>query len=353
VVADNLVENESLDLGGRWQSLWRKGALEGRYGVEYFARRGVSATETDRMFGSPPPGLPTPVPVTETVSRTLDDGSVDEAAAHGSAGWSWGPAQLEAGARFTWIRQDNRGAEALEDTAWSGFLGAVIPLAPGFEAVANVGTGLRFPSLSERFFSGTTGRGTITANPDLEPERSLSFDAGLRHYGHKTFFAVYGFRTEIDDYIERVEIRPDELGFVNLFSGTIEGIEVEVIHTATRHLRLQASAHTMRGRSGTGEALEDIPSDRIEAGALWDRGRWRLESHWQHRFEKDDPGSGERPRDAADVVSAAIGYRLTDDLTLTLRGDNLLGELYYSTADRKDVPAPGRSVGLALGWRAR
>ena len=80
-------------------------------------------------------------------------------------------------------------------------------------AGGQAGTGLRFPSLSERFFTGVTGRGFVAGNPALDPERSLNADLGLRWYGDRLFLAGYVFRNEIDDYIERVETAPEELTF--------------------------------------------------------------------------------------------------------------------------------------------
>ena len=55
--------------------------------------------------------------------------------------------------------------------------------------VGVLGSGLRFPSLPERFFSGVTPRGFVTGNPELEAERSLSTDLALRYYGNKLFLS--------------------------------------------------------------------------------------------------------------------------------------------------------------------
>jgi len=44
------------------------------------------------------------------------------------------------------------------------------------ELRGSISSGLRFPSLGEQFFSGTTGAGAILGNPDLVPERSLNVE---------------------------------------------------------------------------------------------------------------------------------------------------------------------------------
>ncbi|NIM63411.1 MAG: TonB-dependent receptor, partial [Acidobacteria bacterium] len=101
---------------------------------------------------------------------------------------------------------------------------------------------------SERFFTGTTGRGFVTGNPVLDPERSLNVDAGVRWYGDKIFLAGYIFRNEIDDYIERIDVSDGELTFVNLTSGTIEGVELEGFCQLSTDLGLSFGGHWMQGR---------------------------------------------------------------------------------------------------------
>ena len=41
---------------------------------------------------------------------------------------------------------------------------------------AELASGQRFPTLTERFFSGTTGRVQVIGNPDLDPEETLGLD---------------------------------------------------------------------------------------------------------------------------------------------------------------------------------
>ena len=164
-----------------WQRPWSLdgagGASDphGSWGVDYFARRGVDAEERVASL----------IDGSVSLASTLDGATQDEAAAYGTVRWSWGAATFQAGTRFTWHRQTNGGSGApdrpsRDDGAWTAFAGLVRPLGNGLELTANLGTGLRFPNLSERFFTGTTGRGQVIGNPDLEPEGSLNVDLGLR-----------------------------------------------------------------------------------------------------------------------------------------------------------------------------
>lgn len=338
----SLVENDAFDFGINAQKELTFGnGFSARVGLDVFGRRDVTATETVEDLDTG---------VVET-SRSLD-GEQDEAALYAAVRRPWGRATLEAGGRFTWIAQSNRlGASeaSSDDNAWTGFLGLTLPLAGGFELAANVGTGFRFPGLSERFFSGSTGRGEVVANEDLGPERSLGTDLGLRYYGRKIYVAAYVFRTEVDDYIEEVELAGGVNTFANRASGTIEGFELEGSVEVLSGLRLSWAGQTQRGRDGS-TPLASIPADRVSVGGIWERGPWTAQARLEHRLDKDDPGVGEEAIDGADLLSASVAYRFDNGLALRVFGSNLFDETYLPTADDLAVPAIGRSLGIGLSW---
>ena len=340
--------NEAFDLGLDWQRQFTFGASSSaRFGVDYFGRRSVNAVEKTTFLG-PREGEQE---IAGLEQKTLDDGSEDQAGLYGAAEWNVGKAVIMAGARYSWQRQQNADRPATDDSAFTGFAGLVAPLGAGFEVTANLGTGLRFPSISERYFSGVTGRGFVEGNPDLEPESSLNVDAGLRWYGQKLFVAGYVFNNDISDYIERVEVEEDRLTFVNLTEGTIRGVELDGAYQFDEAWSLSFGGHAIRGEDENGEYLADIPPRRLFAGVGWRKSRWGVDLKWEHRFDKSDIGSGEKPVPAVDLLSGSIRYEFSQDLALSLTGANLLGEEYFNSADRKNTWAPGRGIGLALSWR--
>lgn len=351
-----LVENDAFDLGARLErEVLLSPELALRAGAEYSARRGVDATET--AFDAAGRRL--------AVARPLAGAGHDDAAAFASLAWSLPGATLEAGARFNWLGQENgggadAGAARSEDTAWNGFAGAVVPLGGGFQATANLGTGMRWPTLSERFFSGTTGRGGVVANPGLHPERSLQGDLGLAWFGRRLHLSAHVFRNRIDDFVEQVDLPSpggrDVSTFVNLGRGTIEGVEVDGFAQLARGWMLGWGAHAISGESDAGEALADVPADRafatLEAGpdARLAAGRLTARLRLEHRAAVDHPGPGERPIPSATLLSGSLAWRLRDGLAVALTGTNLTDELWLPAADEKAVPAAGRSVGMRLRW---
>lgn len=343
----NRVENESLDLGlDAQRQVELTPALSSRLGAEYYGRHGVDAFEEDFDAAGNLTGT----------QRSLNGASLDEAAGYGSLLWRLPGATLSAGGRFTWQEQGNAGFEDVDDTAWSGFVGGSMPLASGFQLTGNVGTGLRFPSLSERFFTGTTGRGEVVANPDLDAERSLSADLGLAWFGTSVYVSGHLFRNEIDDYIERIRLPSGARTFVNLTSGTLEGVELETSWQVAPGWSLSFGGHAIDGEADDGQPLADVPPDRVDAtlavtpaaGLAGGRLGFRLRA--EARDGVDDPGNGELPIGGAFLVDASATWLLRDGLELILRGTNLADDTYLPTADDLAVPAPGRGVGLSLAW---
>lgn len=335
------LETETLDLGSSVQRSWQRGAVSGVSGAEYFGRRGVGSIERLETFED------------ESVSivEALDDAEEDELGLFSSARWRWGSTALQAGARLTFQRQDNAGFDSRDDSALTGFVGLVQPLGGGFELVANLGSGLRFPTLSERFFSGSTPRGGQIGNPNLEPERSVSFDAGVRWFGDRTFVEGGFFRQEIDDYIERIRIDGSVRTFVNLTSGSIDGIELEATYQPNGRWQVSLGGHVIDGDAEDGTPLADIPPARVELGLRFTEGRWSADGKIEYRAEKNDPGDGELAIEDALVVGASLGYELRDGLRLVLRGRNLFDEVYFNSADDLAIVSPGRSIGVSLSWK--
>ncbi len=339
----NRVENQAFDSGATLEQELEIGQfLNLQVGVDWFSRRGVTARETGSEV---PPGL--------EELRTLDGASRDDIALFATSRWSLGGVQLLAGGRLTYQTQGNAGWSRRADTAWSGFAGAVLPVGKSIELAANVGTGLRFPSLSERFFSGSTGRGGVVGNPDLVPEQSLDFDFGIRWFGKSFFLGLSAFDKQVEHYIERIEIDPDLLTYVNLTSGTIRGLELEGAWQPARGWNLFWVGHLMRGRSDDSKPLADLPAHRLLLGASRGAARWKADTSLQMRASRQEPASGEKPIPAAYLWNVAARLQMSGDLWLTLSGDNLLNQSYYSSADRKAPLAPERSVAVGFRWTAR
>jgi len=344
-VAWSSVDNESIDFGLRWDGTHRVSDTFGFvYGVESYNRRGVTAEESRQDFG---------LGATGQVERTLtlDDGRQDELGVYAVLEIEGLGARWEAGTRYSWIQQENAGGAAEEHDAWSGNVGVAWPFAKRWELRGAASSGVRFPGLTELFFSGTTGRGETVGNPALESERALNTEATLRWLGRGLFVGGTLFHNRIDDYIERIELKGNQRSFVNLTSGTIRGVEVEGAFHPAESWNLFWSGASLRGRSSGGEPLSDVPPVSLALGGGCRVGRWSIESSWTWRDAKSDPGNDEKPIPSAHLWDVAVMRSIAASWTLAVAATNLLDEEYFRSADRKAPFARGRSFTLGVSFR--
>jgi len=336
------VFNESLEYGLRWE---RESAAGGkrtlRWGLETVGRAGVDATERSEDLEGGVIGEPT---------KSLDDATELEAGGFASLKWDWTRTRLEAGTRLSWQGQENGDAD-VDNTAVNAFVGMTRDLGSNFELAAGASSGTRFPSLSELFFTGKTGRGDVIGNPDLDAERSLSLEASLRWTGKSLLLKGIAFHNSIDEYIERVELSEDLLTFVNLTSGTIEGIEIHGMAIPSSRWIVTFGGHIIEGRDNDDRPLSDVPPDELFVGFDHRFGPWSVDARWTHRADKSDPGSGEQSIPSAELLSAGLTWRITDAWTVAVSGSNLLDEEYTPSADRKATLAPGRRWAIRWIWR--
>ena len=122
-----------------------------------------------------------------------------------------------------------------DDNALSGSLGLVYQPIADLHLTANVANGYREPNAQDLFFSGPGSVGFVIGNPDLKPERSLSYDLGLR-WGPRTLaVSANVFYSTFKDLINALEYHPSppEAGhdstyrYTNITTATMWGGEAE------------------------------------------------------------------------------------------------------------------------------
>lgn len=336
------INNDSFDFGGSVEQRAPLGEQSNvRYGVSLFGRSGVTSDE--QSFGEDDQGAPT-----FTRQRTIDGARSVELGLFSAVDWKLASSEWQSGVRYSYQDQQNRELGS-DESALSGFIGVMLPVGEHWRVRANVSSGLRFPSITERFFSGTTGRGEVIGNPALDEERSLSSELGARWLGRGVLINATVFRNAIDDYIERVTVGPDLRTFVNLTEGTLEGVELHgMVTLGGEKWLLEWGGHLIEGRAADGTPLADVPPDEAFLGFSRRSGRWTLDTRLAHRFAKNDAGDGEVAIPSAEVLSATARYELTKRWSFAIRGENLLDEDYFASADDRALPARGRTLGLEL-----
>ena len=285
-----------------------------------------------------------------TVSQPLDGGHETEWGGFTVVRWKGGGADWEAGVRLLRQNQGNTGDPSLDRSAANGFVGVTKPIGNRWEIHSAVSSGERFPSLGELFFTGITGRGDVFGNPTLDSERALNTEFGFAYKGPRIIVRSAVFRNDIDDYIERIEFAPDMLTFVNLTSGTIEGIELSGVLQAGANWFVSFGGHLLEGRASDGSPLADVPPHELWSEARWRRGKFQGTARLAYRATKDDPGSGENSIPSVELLSLSGRFQATPKWAFYAGLRNAFDESYFRSADGKAPPATGRTFSVGLVW---
>lgn len=229
------------------------------------------------------------------------------------------------------------------ETSFSWQTGARYRVSQYVNGFLNISRGFRFPSLSERYYSGLTGRRTVIANPDLKPEQNLEFDLGIRLHHKRASLGIFLFENRISRMIERFRLTDGRYTHDNVSEGSIQGIELEGQLLPANWLRIHGSYTRYRGRTSTNDPLNDVPAASMKAGISCNHNRFVWGLDWEHLSGKPDPGPAEILNRHAARLQMHISWFISSKWQVFLKGDNLSNAAYYPNAD-PDMPlAPGRS----------
>jgi len=343
-------EVEADDLGLRFEAERSGGPVSLITGLDFSSRFKLSALDSQTDFD--PAGNETQSTTTVSVddARRLDLGLFAQLTGTLER-LTWG-----LGLRGDHVESRNWGGLAgdreFTKTAPSGFVAATLRLAQGFDGTAQYSHGFREPVLSDRFFIGVTGRGTVYGNPYLRFETSDQYDLALRWTRGRFRAAAYAYRYEIDDYIERIAIAgTNDFTFVNRQGATMQGAEIEAGIEFGHGIDLSTGLQREAGDLlDDGTPLADIPPpaflatlrQRLSDGRYW----WMIRGAVYGR--DDRPGPTETVVPGYGVVDAALGMRVRDALEVELLGRNLGDRAYPDSADALAALAPGRTIAISL-----
>jgi len=260
------------------------------------------------------------------------------------------------GVRFDRLRMEaNPGNEPLPQenhhNTWTGFLGASAKLTEEIVAFVNFSRAYRAPSLSERFYTGITGRGFIIGEPDLKPESSLNLDLGLKFIFKRYFAALYLFHYRIDDMVERYRSLEDIYTYGNIERGQIQGLELEMEYFPIPGWKIFGNFYSFKGISQlTENPLNDIPPIRLFLGTRVWKGNFWGEIKASFLKEKKNPGPAEISISGYEVVDFQAGFFLNSYLRFYFSVLNLFNRTYVARPDPDSMEAPGRNFMLGLSY---
>ena len=256
---------------------------------------------------------------------------------------------------------------------------------------AGVSTGYKQPNIAqvtEGFGQGTGGRGSpaphpralILGNPDLDPEKSVSYEAGLNYSNDDLglFSSLMLFQTDYKDKISESRIcdnggnrnNPSTWSckqgvnnylflssYENIQDAEIKGVEFTIDYDLIENLTASSSYTYTKSeqKSGDfeGEPLNKIPKNMVNAGLDYDvTKQWNTWIDYNYRGKTSDylsrvsmatgtPGYG--------TFDAGVVYKATKDLSLKAGIYNLANK--EITNDDYDVVLDGRRYTVGMNMR--
>jgi vitamin B12 transporter len=215
--------------------------------------------------------------------------------------------------------------------------------APGHPLSLRAGWGLSFrtPTFTELYLE----RGGIAANPDLQPERAWSVDAGAEWRLALLTLSATAFWSSYRQLILYQLFPPARVKPFNVGEARIAGVELQAVVPLPAHLLATLSYSFLDAvNRADGHKLAYRPPHRLFA-RLARRGE-RLEGYGEASF------TSAIPRNAFDtafvgsqlLLNAGIGVRAVGPLWIDVEAKNLLDKRTYE--DLFQYPLPGLSIAL-------
>jgi len=238
---------------------------------------------------------------------------------------------------------------------------------------SNLGRAWRPPGINELYNFGVH-HGTAqfeSGNPDLRKERSLNFDATLRHVSQRLTLEFSAYRNAMNGFIflfpesePRVTIRGTFPAFRYVQRDVVlRGLDGFVDAQLVGRLRGHASASIVRGReTDTDLDLIDMPSDRIRTGLEFEMRERSWLSDMSLHADVEAVARQDRFPEGVDFAPPPDGYTLVHvgasgtwtrgsvPVTFSLDINNLFDVSYrdYLSRFRYFIDDPGRNVSVRM-----
>lgn len=253
-----------------------------------------------------------------------------------------------------------RTMDAVSPSAGASFL-----VSNALSLYGNVATAFETPTTTE-LANRPSGAGGF--NPDLQPERTLSFEAGVKGSGHAASYQLALYRARVHDALVPFEV-PEAEGrqfFRNAGQAVHRGVEAGATVLALPFLRLQGAYTYTDARFRTGDLdgklVPGISPHRAELTTTYDARRgWfgAVDARYASKITVNDANTATSPAYfVADLRAGLTELRLGRVVAEPTAGiDNLFDRKYNSSVTvnafggRYYEPGPGRSFHLGLAVR--
>jgi len=208
------------------------------------------------------------------VTQSVPDGTFDSFGAYFQNDWfmarQW---TLSLGGRYTHYDYHTEAGPSAPgfsyteqnttNDALSGSVGAVYAATPDLHLSANIANGYRQPNAQDLYFSGAASVGYVLGNPYLEPEKSMSYDVGLRWGPGRWAFSGNAYLSTYQDLIDALQVvsvaeaqGQPTYRYTNISEARIYGAEAEGEFVVRRDWRVHAAVAGQIGEITSAEAIQ-------------------------------------------------------------------------------------------------
>nr|WP_314436508.1 TonB-dependent hemoglobin/transferrin/lactoferrin family receptor [uncultured Brevundimonas sp.] len=279
-------------------------------------------------------------------------------------------------------------AKGQSDDHFSPKLGLLWQADDHFSLFANYASGFKAPSPMQvnNFFANAVANYTSIPNPDLKPETSTSYEAGMRFrniaaFGGALSLSGTAFHAEYENFIDQIQVagdfspaNPAVYQYVNLTGVKIWGLEGRGEVRWDNGFSVQASAAFADGEQTTNGAKTDLatvdpiklvgglnyadPSGRFGGSAIV---TWSAAKPAGDYAGSLNCGRACYLGDSFTLLDLTAYWNVTDAVTARAGVFNVFDETYAWWSDMRGVAAssaikdaytqPGRNFGLSLSLR--
>jgi hemoglobin/transferrin/lactoferrin receptor protein len=244
-----------------------------------------------------------------------------------------------------------------------------------WNVIAGWGMGFRAPNFDDTTAVAVAGSGSIDfGGPDVDPERSHTFDLGVRADYGRWGVSAFGFYTVLDEFLARVAVGDvdgdgvTDFARENVGEGWVYGYEVAVFFKATDEVTFFADWGYAKGKVDQVDAagndlgeqpLSKVPPSMIHVGAryepagsrAWVEGLVTAADEQDHLSQSDKGDLQRIPPGGTPgytVYTLRGGYRVNSNLTLTASAENISGKDYRIHGSGQNEPGANVILGMDL-----
>jgi len=347
----NLTNYQAHTLGGSYIKPHQLLNGQGRVGFDWLGRRGVLVSEKE-FDGKGE----------YQFSNKIIDGQQDNLAIFVDDHWRFNDVKFSLGLRYDWIIQKNQNVDKQSpdlkkypkrvDSQFNTSLGVNWLINSNWELKSELGTGFRFPTLTELYFDGETPRGTTIGNTFLKPEKSLGIQVSLAYTLVKSVnVKLNSYHYDLDNYIEHYSLEKKIKSYRNLDSAYIEGFDLSLNWRLSDMLHQSLSYQWQRGKDNNQDVLADLNPNKWLWQTIWQNDRLSINNNLSYQLVKANVGSGEQITPAVLLWSLSAQWQLSSHRHIQLYGNNLLDKVYFPSADEDSAIGQGLTLGFKFTWQ--